>query len=176
MCVILRHRRGQKCCSYGGPRVTAGQGARCAGAPRLEAAVWFPEDRAAGRAGPQLLTATLGRSLPLLVPAPCCVTPGHQTSCSCPPQTPSGRDADVGREEAGEEGLSPQVVRVGWKRCRCMGRQTDRQGAKGMWWRGWPGQGRGPQGLPTDLSPTFLAPFESGRTHPVCLGVRKWLF
>lgn len=45
---------------------------------------------------------------------------------------------------------------------------TDRQGAKGM--RRGLAREKGLTVQPLSLSATFLALFESGKTHPVCLG------
>lgn len=67
-----------------------------------------------------------------------------------------------------ERGL--QKVYVG----RQAGRQTDKvpreRGEGGL------ARGEGPQPSPPNLSATFLALFESGKTHPVCPGIGKWLF
>lgn len=56
-------------------------------------------------------------------------------------------------------------VIVGCKRCRWMDRQTRCQGNEERL-----GQRGGPQPSPVSLSATFLVLFESGKTHPVCLG------
>jgi len=84
----------------------------------------------------------------------------------------------AGRRGAGKGGLGPQEdVGVGGEGYRWADRQTD--GKVPREWRGEGGLGsregtRAQTAHP--LSATFPALLESGKTHPVCLGVGKWLF